>query len=133
MATKILFEEFKPMVDFMVHLSQRFNCPKEFAVGFLRPEEPHLYDKLVKVVEEALRHSDLYAEKDGNIFVILPGATKKGVDFIKKALFDFFNGEVLEVYEDYPQDGKTTEELLEKLATDVENKYGYIIKKYFKK
>lgn len=68
----------------------------------------------------------------GIFFLILPGASKKGVKFITKAIYDFFNGGVVEVYIDYPYDAKTPEELIETLIKETENKFGYLLGKYFK-
>jgi len=131
MAIEIKFDDFKPLVQHQIYYIQRFQCPDEFCIAFLRPEKPELFEKLKEVIKEALRHTDLFAEKDGNLFLILPGATKKGVEFIGKAIYDFFNGEVVEVYVDYPYDAKTADELIQKLAEETEKKFGFLLTKYF--
>lgn len=132
MSVEICFEDFKPLVEHHYHFIKRFQCPDEFCIVFLRPENQEIFSQLKEVIKEALRSTDLFAEKDGNIFLILPGASKKGVKFITKAIYDFFNGEVVEVYIDYPYDAKTPEELIEALIKETENKFGYLLGKYFK-
>lgn len=132
MSIEICFEDFKHLVEHYYHFIKRFQCLDEFCIVFLKPEKQELFPQLKEVIKEALRSTDLFTEKDGNIFLILPGASKKGGNFITKAIYDFFNGEVVEVYIDYPYDAKTPEELIEALIKETENKFGYILRKYFK-
>ena len=132
MSVEILFEDFKPLVEHQYNYIKRFQCPDEFCIVFLRPENQELFSQLKEVIKEALRSTDLFTEKDGSIFLILPGASKKGVKFITKAIYDFFNGEVIEVYVDYPYDAKTPDELIQTLIKEAENKFGYLLGKYFK-
>jgi hypothetical protein len=132
MSIEILFDDFKPLVHHHYHFIQRFQCPDEFCIAFIRPEKQELFNQLKEVIKEALRSTDLFTEKDGSIFLILPGASKKGAEFITKAIYDFFNGEVLEVYVDYPYDAKNPDELIQNLIKETENKFGYLLGKYFR-
>ena len=133
MAIEIEFKDFEKFVEFMIGCNQRFSCPENFALAFIRPEFKEEYEKLKEVVKEVLRNTDIFCEIDNNLFVILTGTDKKGADFISKAIYEFFNKSVVEVYVDFPEDGKSAEELLKSLETAVENKYGFLIGKYFRK
>ncbi len=133
MAVEIDFKDFLKIVDLQISFSKRFKCPKVFAVAFLRPEREELFSSLEKVIQEALRETDILTSVDGSIFLILPETDKKGAEFISRAIYDFFKGEVVEVYVDFPEDGETTEELIKTLEERTKNKFGYFLEKYFRK
>ena len=133
MAVEISFQDFLKVLDLQVSFSRRFGCPKVFAVAFLKPERKELFTPLEKVIQEALRETDILATIDGSLFLILPETDKNGADFISRAIYDFFKGEVVEVYVDFPEDGETSEDLIKTLEERTKNKFGYFLEKYFRR
>ncbi len=133
MAVEIDFNDFLKILDLQVSFNRRFGYPKVFAVAFLKPERKELFSSLEKVIQEALRETDILSTTDGSIFLILPETDKKGAEFISRAIYDFFKGEVVEVYVDFPEDGKTAEDLIKNLEEKTKNKFGYLLEKFFKK
>ncbi len=132
MTIEISFQDFRKLVQFEIAQIIRFGCPATFSIGFLRPEKQELFGELRDVISEALRETDVMSVYDNNIFLILPGADKKGAQFVSRAIYDFFNGEVVEVYVEYPDDGDSCEKLLNALDTETRKKFGYILESIFK-
>ncbi|MBK3331657.1 hypothetical protein GWK41_01090 [Persephonella atlantica] len=132
MTVEISFQDFKKFIQFELSHIKRFNCPEVFSIGFLKPEKTEMFENLKNIVKEALRETDVISTYNHSIFVILPGTDSKGAEFISRAIFDFFNGEVIEVYVEYPDDGKNLEELLDALDRKTRKKFGYILEKIFR-
>jgi hypothetical protein len=132
MAVKILFEDFLKFVELQVAFSKRFKCPEVFAVAFLRPERKELFPKLEEILMEVLRETDVISTVEGNIFLLLPATDKEGAEFISRAIYDFFKGEVVEVYVDFPEDGNNCKELIKTLEERTKQKFGYLLERYFK-
>ncbi|SNZ02605.1 hypothetical protein SAMN06265182_0162 [Persephonella hydrogeniphila] len=132
MAVEVLFEDFSKLIELQIAFADRFKCPEVFAVAFLRPERKELFSELEKVLKEVLRETDIISTVEGNIFLLLPATDKKGAEFISRAIYDFFKGEVVEVYVDFPEDGKNCKELIKNLEEKTKNKFGYLLEKYFK-
>ncbi len=133
MVPEILFDDFQEILRWEIEKINRFQCPKELCVVYLKPEFKEEFEKLRKVIKEVLRKTDLLTSVEDNIFLILPNTTKEGAQFISKAIYDFFNKQVIEVYIDFPKDGTTKDELIKNLIKAVENKYGILLEKYFKR
>ncbi len=133
MVCEILFEDFENILKWEIAKINRFQCPDELCVMYTRPEFKEEFPKLKEVIKEVLRNTDLITSTDENIFLILPNTNKEGAKFISEAIYDFFNKQVVEYYIDFPKDAKSKDELIEKLIKDVENKYGILLGKYFKK
>jgi len=132
MTIQVSFQDFKNIIRFEIAQIKRFGCPSTFGIGFLKPEKSELFEELRKVIAEALRETDVICVYDNCIFLLLPGTDKKGAEFISKAIYDFFNGEVVEVYVEYPDDGDSSEKLLQVLDTQTRKKFGYILESIFK-
>ncbi len=132
MTLEISFVDFKQFIQFELSQIERFGCPDCFSVGFLKPEKSEMFEELKNVVKETLRKTDVLSTYNDSIFVILPGTDSKGAEFISRAIFDFFNGEVIEVYVEYPDDGKNLEEILTALDKKARKKFGYILEKVFR-
>jgi len=80
-----------------------------------------------------LRETDILTTVNGSIFLILPETDKEGAEFISRGIYEFFKGEVVEVYVDFPEDGKTSQEIIKKLEEKTKNKFGYILDRFFRK
>ncbi|RMA93184.1 hypothetical protein [Hydrogenothermus marinus] len=133
MITEILFEDFSNFIKFEIEQIKRFQCPNGFCIMYVKPEFSKDFKKLKEILKEALRSSDVIASKDEHIFLILTGVDKQGADFVRKAIYDFFEGNVVEYYVDYPQDALTKDELIKKLTDDIYKKFGINLKHYFAK
>ena len=133
MAVEIYFQDFLKVLNLQVSFNGRFGCPRVFAVAFLKPEKKELFTPLKKVIHGALRETDILSTIDESLFLILPETDKNGADFISRAIYDFFKGEVVEVYVDFPEDGKTSQDLIKTLEERTKNKFGYFLEKYFRK
>jgi len=133
MAVEISFQDFLKVLDLQVSFNRRFGCPKFFAVAFLKPEREELFIPLKKVIQEVLRETDILTTVNGSIFLILPETDKEGAEFISRGIYEFFKGEVVEVYVDFPEDGKTSQEIIKKLEEKTKNKFGYILDRFFRK
>ncbi|MDQ7055925.1 MAG: hypothetical protein Q9M89_05420 [Persephonella sp.] len=106
MTIEIPFQDFKKFILFEIAHIKRFNCPDFFSIGFLKSEKPEMSGELKEVIMEALRETDVISTYDNTIFVILPGTDTEGAQFISRAIYDFLMERLLEVYAEYPDEGK---------------------------
>lgn len=133
MIVEILFEDFENFLKFEIAQIERFQCPEEFCVMYVKPEFKENLKKLKEVVKEVLRNSDVITSVDEHIFLILTGTNSQGAEFVRKAIYDFFEGKVIEYYVDYPHDALNKDEIINKLIEGMRKKYGINLKHYFKK
>lgn len=116
--SSVVFEKqnIMSLVNHHIALLKRFDITEddEFSIIYFNLEDKG--DKELSVVfQKILRRTDALFQDDKGIIVMLPGTDWNGATELLSGIQDFLNQAITDNIVTYPDDGKTSEELLGKL------------------
>ncbi|GHS90113.1 hypothetical protein FACS189487_11450 [Campylobacterota bacterium] len=114
------FSDFRPFIRHEIGEMQRFLEEKrKITIMFMRHPEP---ERVLKVLKDSLRTSDVVFHKNDLFFVVMPATDKEGAMHVARMMEEYFGYQIADVNATWPEDGSTEGEILASLAQYIESK-----------
>ncbi|MDR3347152.1 MAG: hypothetical protein LBN32_00920 [Helicobacteraceae bacterium] len=116
------FDDFRVFIRHEIGEMQRLlEDQRKITVMFFEHGES---ERVLNVLIESLRTSDVVFYRMDYFFVVMPLTDKEGAMHVARNLEDFFGEDVRDVNATWPEDGKTENELLSNFAQYIRTKCG---------
>ncbi len=117
---KFIFDDFKNLINHHIGIIERYsNDSQKFSIVFMYAK--NLDSDMVRdSLEFVLRESDAIFYMHECYFMLMPYTDKKGAQIVQKGHQDFLGGEVDSDIVTFPDDGRTVEELLERIDEHIQ-------------
>ncbi|GHS84748.1 hypothetical protein FACS1894103_5680 [Campylobacterota bacterium] len=115
-----VFEDFRPFLRHEIGLMQRMReDQRKITIMFLKHGDQ---SRVMKVLVESLRTSDVVFTRDDMFFVVMPATDKEGAMHVARLLEEYFKHPVSDVNATWPEDGQDDTELLANFSQYIHGK-----------